>query len=456
MPRIPRPGSRPLSAAIALSSLGLLMGALMPLAAADTTNKAAYVDVSPAAAAPGSTVDFEFTIRNGASSQQLGSANVTAPPGFGVVSASVLSGSSGTSSVSSNTVQLRNLGLAFNATVVVEVVAVTPCSGGGDWAFVVKQSNDFNGPPGNDFVVVPDPNVTTTINGSCQLAFLRQPANAKVGTVITSDAYGSLFSPPSTDFVQVAVEDGNGNVLTSASATITLQIGNNPSAGSLSGSLSQSTSDGVAVFDDISINKAGIAYTLTACDTSCASPGSLGTVTSGPFNADQFAFVCGASATCTSPTVTSSTSDKTKLQVTGQGASQNDVVTVSFNVVGELDCDGYVEPDDATATFDFNGDGSKIATLTIFKSVVNAVPNNGVSFFQVCYASTSSFTTKAGYNLTTDTDPEGNTLYIGVLPDCTSKNPAVAQMPCVTSKTKDRAGNALLTFAAPPGDPHSR
>ena len=47
-----------------------------------------------------------------------------------------------------------------------------------------------------------------------------------------------------------------------AQTTVTIAIGTNPSGGTLSGTTSRPTSGGVATFDDLSINKPGLGYTL--------------------------------------------------------------------------------------------------------------------------------------------------------------------------------------------------
>ena len=83
------------------------------------------------------------------------------------------------------------------------------------------------------------------------LAFTIQPVDAVSTTVI---------GPP----VQVSVVDTNGNVVDTATDSITLAIGANPGSGTLSGTNPKSAIAGAADFDDLSIDKAGVGYTLTA------------------------------------------------------------------------------------------------------------------------------------------------------------------------------------------------
>jgi hypothetical protein len=80
--------------------------------------------------------------------------------------------------------------------------------------------------------------------------------------------------------------------------------------------------------------------------------------------------------------------------------------------------------------------------VRIDKVVVQAQPNNGVSFYRVCYESPTSFT-----------DRNGATVTLGLLPDC----PAVSgQAPCVMSMTKTKAGDVIETLKLPAGDPRFR
>lgn len=93
-----------------------------------------------------------------------------------------------------------------------------------------------------------------TVGAAAQLAFTVQPSN----TVSTTS-----ISPA----VQVTVQDAGGNTVTTSSAPVTLAIANNPSLGTLSGTLTTNASSGVATFSNLSIDKAGTGYTLRATST---------------------------------------------------------------------------------------------------------------------------------------------------------------------------------------------
>ena len=102
-----------------------------------------------------------------------------------------------------------------------------------------------------------------------QLAFSVQPT-----TAIEADTIA-----PS---IQVAVQDAQGNTVTSATTTITLAItgGTGTANATLSGTLSQTAQNGLAVFNDIAIDAEGIDYTLSA-----TAPNLTGAV-SAPFDID--------------------------------------------------------------------------------------------------------------------------------------------------------------------------
>jgi len=139
-----------------------------------------------------------------------------------------------------------------------------------------------------------------------RLAFIVQPSSTQSGATI---------SPA----IEVQVQDGSGNPVTTATDHITLVIASNPSSGTLSGTTSQDAAapDGVATFDDLHINNVGTGYTLTAFASG------LSSATSSAFNITQ-----GGSATAIN-SITPSTAT-----VTGQA------VTVSYGVTAVAPASG--------------------------------------------------------------------------------------------------------------------
>src|SRR5438093_1593189 len=87
-----------------------------------------------------------------------------------------------------------------------------------------------------------------------RLVFTGQPSTSPAGAAITPA-------------IQVTARDSFGNTATGFAANVTLAIGNNPGGGALSGTPTQTAVGGVASFSGLTINKAGIGYTLTAAAT---------------------------------------------------------------------------------------------------------------------------------------------------------------------------------------------
>jgi hypothetical protein len=84
-----------------------------------------------------------------------------------------------------------------------------------------------------------------------EIVFSVEPSNAAEGVAINPA-------------IQVRVQSTDGKLMPVNGGIITLSIGNNPSSGTLSGTLSKETVEGVATFDDLSIDLTGTGYTLAA------------------------------------------------------------------------------------------------------------------------------------------------------------------------------------------------
>ncbi|WP_224361636.1 S8 family serine peptidase [Hyalangium versicolor] len=98
--------------------------------------------------------------------------------------------------------------------------------------------------------------------------FTVQPGSAPVGAVITPA-------------VRVTLQDAYGNVATSATDAVTVAIGNNPRNGTLSGTKTANAINGVATFSDLSINRNGKGYTLTASTGSLSATSTAFDITPG-------------------------------------------------------------------------------------------------------------------------------------------------------------------------------
>jgi hypothetical protein len=86
----------------------------------------------------------------------------------------------------------------------------------------------------------------------------------------TDTLIGQAISPA----VTIQVIDVFSNLLTTDASNVTLAIGTNPGGGVLSGTLTTATVSGIATFNNLSINRPGIGYTLVASHDVLISPAS--------------------------------------------------------------------------------------------------------------------------------------------------------------------------------------
>ncbi len=107
--------------------------------------------------------------------------------------------------------------------------------------------------------------IALSAGAPASLAFVTQPSTV---------ASGAAISPA----VTVRVLDGAGNLVPTATNSISVGIGTNPGGAALSGTTTVSAVAGVATFNSLSLDKTGTGYTLAAASTG------LSGATSGAFN----------------------------------------------------------------------------------------------------------------------------------------------------------------------------
>jgi hypothetical protein len=431
------------------ASVVALFACLVATAPAGATNTKPFsVTLSPGTVTgPGAvTITAHFT--NLTSSQQLGSANLTPPSQLPVVSASVPS--PGTASVVGGVVQLRNLGVAPGQSVDVTLHATAPggCpSATYTWGVQAKQSNDFNGSPGNDLTLdAAHSSLTTTVSGPCALRFVTQPTDAQVGQHITGTA-GSPTGPA----VSVEIVDSSGHRVTGSTASVTMAIGSNPGGGTLSGTKTVAASAGLASFGDLSIDKPGTGYTLQASGTG------LSSATSRSFNETQQATSCTEDNSC-SGTLSTTSSDATV--TANPDPNKPDAAVLEMSLDGgppapPLVCDGYTRRGvDTVSWFVTSPNRSKTVTYTINRPAIDLqgfLMGVAVQTTQFCFGAPYQFTTRSG-GPATPRDYDGNGTvdeYTGLLPDCPFAGP------CVLSRTgtgllPPLGGNIKIVASIPP------
>ncbi len=103
--------------------------------------------------------------------------------------------------------------------------------------------------------------IVVTPAAATQLAFVQEPTN---------DNYGSTIAPA----VVVAEEDPFGNIVTSdSSSQVTLALGSNPTGATLTGGGTETFTNGVATFSNLSVGTIGSNYTLIASSSDLGGTG---------------------------------------------------------------------------------------------------------------------------------------------------------------------------------------
>ncbi|MGH9262027.1 MAG: S8 family serine peptidase, partial [Acidimicrobiales bacterium] len=160
------------------------------------------------------------------------------------------------------------------------------------------------------------PPIDVTAGQGTRLAFTVQPSTQQAGLTIAPA-------------IQVTVQDAQGNTVLTSSAPITVAItaGTGAPGASLGGTTTRTAANGVATFNDLSIIRAGSAYTLTATSAALA----LGT--SGAFDIDpgppaQLAFRVQPRDTTAGLTIRADSG----LRVAIQDAHANTVTNATQNV----------------------------------------------------------------------------------------------------------------------------
>ena len=254
-----------------------------------------------------------------------------------------------------------------------------------------------------------------TVGAATKVAYTQQPSSSGGGTAI---------SPA----VTVAVQDAGGNTVTTSIATVTIAIGTNPAAGTLSGTVSVSASAGIATFSNLSINKAGTGYTLTTASTGLTSATSstfnivVGAASKVVYTQQPTAAVAGVSI---SPAIT----------VTVQDAGGNPVTTSTATV---------------TMTIGTNpGSGTLSGTVSVNAVAGVATFNNlsinktGTGYTLVAASTGLTSATSSAFNITFAAAAQ-----LGVAQQTTGGTGGVAWSTQPTIAIQDAFGNTVTTSTA--------
>jgi hypothetical protein len=364
------------AAALVAVALGMLIGGSAQASGPSSGNKV-YDATVKAASGPvaGVSTSYMLTLGNDSSTNSsitLGSADFWAPPGWSL--GAVTSTPAGwTVAVQHNvtapdgsvtdvvtfraTAPLTN-GQSIQAT----VTGTAPCSPSSSlWQTEAKQSNNFSGPPGNDFTPSPSNNTTTTVTGSCTLRWVTEPTSAVVNTTITGSAYSTSGSP-----VEVQALDGANNPISGPTVTLALAggtfTGNNCG---FTGATAQLDASGDATFPNLQATCiSGSSLTLSA-----TAPG-LTWPTSSAFNITTSGVPCVAGQPCQ---LNGQLGNNGLIQITGNGGNflfiGLDSTGIPASVTTTGGCANFIG---TGASFAETDGRSSAGTLTITLSVPNS------------------------------------------------------------------------------------
>lgn len=121
---------------------------------------------------------------------------------------------------------------------------------------------------------VSSPGLTSVVTSPIEVI----PGNAAKLAVTTQPP--STISTASTFSVSVSVQDLIGDLKTNYSSAVTIALANNPNGATLGGTLTAIPVNGVATFTGLSLNKAGLGYTIRATALG------LSAATTNPFNSE--------------------------------------------------------------------------------------------------------------------------------------------------------------------------
>ena len=389
---------------------------------------------APATAPAGTGQAYGFQVTNNDPNETLRSLTFTAPAQFVITGASGPSGTS-VSAVPGSSVTLNLPKEPTGTTFTVTVTALAPCVAASSAVWGVS-GVDSRGET-NEVQWSSSP-LSVSVTGKCGLAFTGQPAQTAANSDILT-GFNSTGSPLTVQLTDAAGQPLDPAGFSATGTQVTVSIQANPGGGTLAGTATVTSSNGVAGFGDLQINQAGVGYALAA-----NAPG-LASATSGPFTISGQIQACGSGAcSATQSTATTATSATT--------TAPGDLVALGLGGVS-FTCRNYIGVSDTAdfGIFDSSGasaaSASAIATLTISKSALKSpLPP---LLRQVCYASTDPFPAFPG---TSGTAVIGGTTYhTGLLLPCFLFGKDHTK-PCLISRNFTSAGALQLTFVAF-GDP---
>lgn len=342
--------------------------------------------------APGGENGYSMSVAlENLGSPQMGSADVTAPAGVSIVS---VSGLNATSSFDSTSIHLRDLNLASGAPVTFPMSVNVSCPArNANWSITGRQGNDGTG--ATFTLVTASSNLVTQVSQDCTLSIAVQPNHAEVNAPIRDVAYGASADPPTGNPVKVEVRNNDNAVPLAASAdpvTLAKTAGFFTSAGSgFSGNTEALSSGGDVTFPNLTSDRTGFQFRLTAT--------ALGYNSSAASNLFDIQVDGCKGSSCNPSTPPVGGNTHTQASVAGTVLAGGDSLGIGlikysqFNFPPGFCSDGAFVPlagsDGFTTSVqvDVSTSGERDYTVTAIldKTIMNAVPENGVDAILTCY-----------------------------------------------------------------------
>ncbi|MDQ4059215.1 MAG: hypothetical protein M3124_08845 [Actinomycetota bacterium] len=390
-------------------------------------------------------------------SGSLDAVDLTVPATFSITGAESPS-PKGTAAIVGDTLRLRELGLSAGQSATVEFRATVACKRGDfTWTVRASQSSSFSPPNKNYMLDTAASNLTTTVSGDCKAAFIEPgPQDAERSETGNIVLIRTEDHDPLADPVEGEILDGSGNRLDAShplsNVSMSVQIANNPSGGSLVGTATVMSEESVATFQDgFGINESGMNYVLRLVPGNSnilpggeANPSGL----SDPFTIWDRSNKCASAGNCSSGSATSR-GGKLQGELTLPNAAAGDTIFEGWNLESLNSCGSYQFVSDDQLTFGSTGNSFRIIEILIPKAARQLFAENGKPQMQVCFSShTLQFTTRNG----TLAGLDGDGFYTGLLPD-SGQFPTLggcSEAPQVLARKIARA-DAIITYCAPAG-----
>jgi hypothetical protein len=437
----------------------LALGTVVACAAMGATASAALAadyaaNVTPDSVAPGSSTTFTVALLSESSSNPLNAALITPPQNF-TITAADLAQPSGNATVAMQNGQVVVKGLSLknkqSASVLVTATAPSGCAAS-SWGVQAFKSS-LNGP---QLVLDTQHSILTATvrTSSCPavaLRFATQPTNTTVGQTISGATLNPLGSPVTVDVV-----DGAGSVVTSSSAAVTISQNTGPAGATLGGTATQTAVNGVATFNNLTLNTAGT-YTLVTKSSG------LTNATSNPFvevtPQTQTTNCPGGSCTLTVGSPAGTTPSSSTVTTTGQKGAKG-TLSLSVDVGTKPVCNTLagtpyqgVDQNFYSALYTPTDNGNTQVAKTIMYTIFNTGGHEGIN---LCFAAPYPFEQLDDSPAVAGTLPDGSPGFVGLLEKCDPAEDGATPDPCQTVATvADPNGgtDTVFTITIPAGEP---